>query len=525
MSKNCCTNCNDLLRKCSILQEQVKILTEKLTELVLDDRAYNDMNVQCNLTLPSESVSCCTHDLVNHQTDTTTNFLIDDSKPEQAEDINLLELVSLSDRKPCHVINGTPFNQFDIDKLDSSCEYQMHLDNRTLAYYGEVPYRYGHISHEIRPFSSNPYLCEILKHAKSVLPGLDFNSVLVTKFNNGNDFLGFHSDNEVEIQDKSFIATISLGKSRAIKFKPLLPDVRTVTTISPKHGSLYVMTSESQSFFQHSVPPDTSTSPRLSITLRCLNPQRSVVPVPLITPHHVIHQPNLPQPHSSLSYSTAQSSPAVNSQETSVKQKLKTLYISSSMFSGLKGSKLSSTSQDATVLFYRGATAGGILSKLKNDPEFLSIEPKNVQKIYVMCGTNNVDKILNIPFSKCSAHVSSSNVQFDQNRYNHTTQEFAEIYQFLHNWNSNVHINFINLLPRVSLARNQVINTLNNYLHDQCSKSEFANFINTENTRNLFCRNGYRNDVYFSMNGSDNVHLNRAGVIRISKHLKYLAHN
>ena len=57
MSKSCCTNCNVLHSKCSILQEQVKILTDKLTELILHDKAYNnDISVQCNLPLPSESV-------------------------------------------------------------------------------------------------------------------------------------------------------------------------------------------------------------------------------------------------------------------------------------------------------------------------------------------------------------------------------------------------------------------------------------------------------------------------------------
>ena len=105
------------------------------------------------------------------------------------------------------------------------------------------------------------------------------------------------------------------------------------------------------------------------------------------------------------------------------------------------------------------------------------------------------------------------------------TQQFDQIYQFLHNWNSNAIINFVNLLPRISRVRNQVINMLNNYLVDQCSKSKFAKFISTENTRHLFSRNGYRNNLYFSTVGTDNVHLNHTGIVRISKHLKYLAHN
>ena len=195
------------------------------------------------------------------------------------------------------------------------------------------------------------------------------------------------------------------------------------------------------------------------------------------------------------------------------------------MFSGLHASKLSSSSQEATVLFYRGATAGQILSRLKNDPKFLSINPRSVNKIYLMCGTNNVDKILNIPFSRCSSFVDIGNVNINKTLLDMTTQEFDQIYHYLHNWNMDATINFVNLLPRVSLARNQVINMLNSYLITECQNTHSANFISTEESRHLFSRNGYRNNKFYSMAGSDNVHLNNLGIVRISKHLKYLAHN
>ena len=50
------------------------------------------------------------------------------------------------------------------------------------------------------------------------------------------------------------------------------------------------------------------------------------------------------------------------------------------MLKNLNSKKMSSLSQKAHVFAYSGATAGGILSKLKSDPEFLKMDPKKYLK-------------------------------------------------------------------------------------------------------------------------------------------------
>ena len=53
----------------------------------------------------------------------------------------------------------------------------------------------------------------------------------------------------------------------------------------------------------------------------------------------------------------------------------------------------------------------------------------------------------------------------------------------------------------------------------------YLDMASTELDRSLFSfRNGYRRVNYFH-NGEDNVHLNNLGVIRLAKHLKYVAHH
>ena len=266
------------------------------------------------------------------------------------------------------------------------------------------------------------------------------------------------------------------------------------------------MTRESQDFFEHSVPRDECTGMRISITLRLIKSPVS----PLIT---------------SVPSTVQQSVQNVPVSSTPQSFKPTTLYISSSMFSGFKPLKLSSMHQDATVLFYRGATAAQILGKLKQDQTFKGLNPTSVTKIVLMCGTNNVDKILGIPFSHCSSYVESGAVKVNSEVMNETFASIDAIYSFLREWNQNASISIVNILPRISRSRNFVINELNKYLHNLCVNMGNTNFINTERDRNLFTWRSYRRSDYFSKSGSDNVHLNSNGVVRLCKHLKYVMHN
>ena len=104
--------------------------------------------------------------------------------------------------------------------------------------------------------------------------------------------------------------------------------------------------------------------------------------------------------------------------------------------------------------------------------------------------------------------------------------EIMELTSFLHTWADLASINFINILPRVSLARNQVINSLNCYVNELCGMYPYLKMVLTESHRSLFSlKNGFRKSHFFSDKGVDNVHLNNLGISRLAKYLKYFAHN
>ena len=453
--------------------------------------------------------------------------------------------------EPYYLFNNQPFSMFDVSVLDKETNF-LAVNNRSLAYYGDVPYSYGRISHVNRPLPENGYLNHILKQVSMVMPNFKFNSILLTKFEDGNDFLPYHSDNEDSIHPSSAILTISLGAQREILFRS---DNSEAESLPLRHGDSYLMTRASQNIFKHCVPRDNSSGVRISITLRFLSPSKEAAADIAMVTEFIDDLANHESQHSTTpvtnpGYCAQYSSPVqtanIQLQNTGTddsvyhdlgtsapKPMLKdttatgstTLYISSSMFAGLDERKLSSDSQTAKVLFYRGATAATILYNLQSDPKFLGIDPNAVGKVYLLCGTNNVDKIADIPHHRKGDYVAAGNFSLNHHELDTTMDDIANLALFLHDRFRTSTVNLINLLPRVSSLRNLVINSLNEFLSCLCKEYDFLQMIGTEASRRLFSNNnGHRKSAYFSSNGSDNVHLSEAGVHRLANHLKYLSH-
>ncbi len=194
------------------------------------------------------------------------------------------------------------------------------------------------------------------------------------------------------------------------------------------------------------------------------------------------------------------------------------------MFRHIDGNKLSSSKHKAKVLFFPGETAGGILRKLKTDPQFAVLNPGHIKQIFMLCGTNDIDDILEIPkHMRNSIHVNMSN--YSQENFERAKYDIEHLVRFLNSWAVGAKINIVNILPRTSYARNVVINELNKLIKSLSSNSIYLNYINTELDRYLFAtRYGFRRNELFIDKGSDNVHLNSVGVIKLGKLLKYLLH-
>ena len=513
-----CSNCELLKNQCLELKSEIALLNTRLDKL-LESVYHKKHEVGCQTEFVSYEVECQTdmdsclgHDVgclsesqtisINNSTqtepshsDTTACETVSDYLSSQ---VGVHKQQQVTQHYPVNIshisLPNQPFSNFDIEQLDKDIVYDQKFSTRSTCYFGEYPYSYGNVKHEACPIpQSGNYLISILEHVHSILPNFEFNSVLVTKYNNGSDFLKFHSDNESEIVPDSNILTISLGATRVCKFRKLpLSIPNPEHSLFVRHGDAVIMSRKSQDLFQHSIISDDCQFPRVSITLRLLRPTQQ---------SQVVDKP----------------SPQVNESYT--------VYIGDSMFRHLDQEKLSSNSQKAIVLFYPGATAGGILNRLQNDPNFNSIDPTKVRKIVLFGGTNNVDRVMDIPFNLKSSFVTDFN-HISENMLNQAKIEISELINFLHAWSNMASINIVNILPRISFSRNIAINALNYYIKHLSIDIDYVSMISTESHRNLFSfGNGFRKDNFFALSGNDNVHLNNSGLIRLAKYLKYYVHN
>ncbi len=99
------------------------------------------------------------------------------------------------------------------------------------------------------------------------MAGAKYNAVLVNGYRDGQDAMGWHRDNEPEI-DPSSIASLSLGATRTFKVRDRRS--KEVTNIELGHGDLLVM-EHLQDVHEHSVPRRAKVDePRMNFTFRRL---------------------------------------------------------------------------------------------------------------------------------------------------------------------------------------------------------------------------------------------------------------
>lgn len=113
-----------------------------------------------------------------------------------------------------------------------------------------------------------PWNAQVLRLKNLLESTLDttFNSVLLNYYRDGNDSMGWHSDNEPELGTLPTIASISLGAVRKIRFRPT-GGGKSLGLDLP-HGSLLVMRGLTQSNWQHALPKTKLSEGRINLTFR-----------------------------------------------------------------------------------------------------------------------------------------------------------------------------------------------------------------------------------------------------------------
>jgi alkylated DNA repair dioxygenase AlkB len=142
------------------------------------------------------------------------------------------------------------------------------ITKRKAAWYGDSDYlyTYSNSTKQALPWTEElSWLRQIIEE----LIGTKFNSCLLNLYHNGNEGMGWHSDDEKSLGKNNTIASLSLGAERKFLFKH--KQTKQIVPLLLEHGSLLVMKEATQSNWLHSLPKSKDViDSRINLTFRTI---------------------------------------------------------------------------------------------------------------------------------------------------------------------------------------------------------------------------------------------------------------
>ncbi len=131
-------------------------------------------------------------------------------------------------------------------------------------------YRYSGLLQTPEPWSE-PLL--VLRQCLDKALGCGFNSLLLNRYRDGLDRMGWHADDEPELVADHPIASLSLGESRSLRFRPKSapkgPQDCPPFALDLANGDLLVMAAPTQQHWLHALPQRRrSAGERFNLTFR-----------------------------------------------------------------------------------------------------------------------------------------------------------------------------------------------------------------------------------------------------------------
>ena len=142
------------------------------------------------------------------------------------------------------------------------------VTRRKVAWYGSKPFDYSYSGKKRKAHIWSKELDYIRKLIE--LESDDFyNSCLLNLYPEGNDGMGWHSDNEKELKPFGTIASLSLGSDRKFSFKHRI--TKETISLTLNHGSLLLMKGAIQKHWLHQLPKTKKIiDPRINLTFRTI---------------------------------------------------------------------------------------------------------------------------------------------------------------------------------------------------------------------------------------------------------------
>jgi alkylated DNA repair dioxygenase AlkB len=140
------------------------------------------------------------------------------------------------------------------------------VTKRKTAWYGDedFEYIYSRIGRKALPWTAELLA---IKSMVEKITGSKYNSCLLNLYNNGDEGMGWHSDDESTMSPDNPIASISLGVARKFVFKH--KQTKELVSVNLENGSLLLMKGATQKNWYHALPKSKKiTNTRINLTFR-----------------------------------------------------------------------------------------------------------------------------------------------------------------------------------------------------------------------------------------------------------------
>ncbi len=141
---------------------------------------------------------------------------------------------------------------------------------RLSAWYGDTnkPYSYSGIT--LNPLPWTKELLEIKEKIETEAK-VEFSSVLLNRYRDGKDYVGWHTDAEKELGRNPIIGSVNFGATRRFQLRRI-DDHSDKFEVELNHGSFLLMGGATQHYWQHQVPKTSQMiGERLNLTFRVIN--------------------------------------------------------------------------------------------------------------------------------------------------------------------------------------------------------------------------------------------------------------
>lgn len=151
---------------------------------------------------------------------------------------------------------------------------QHYITERKVVWYGDENYQYRYSGSLKQAHVWNSGLFRLKQHIEQVV-GHPFNSCLANLYENGQQAVGWHSDDEPSLVSRegheTVIASLSFGATRKMSFKHKRLALK--EDLMLQSGQLVVMRGQTQKYWKHCISKSAKIlEPRINLTFRYFYP-------------------------------------------------------------------------------------------------------------------------------------------------------------------------------------------------------------------------------------------------------------